>query len=108
MSTSSTAVYSLALRLRAAYNGATMASPHFIRVLTTAELPPGGGFPVKVGAQNLAVFNVDGVLHAIDNECPHRGGSLVDGALVGSSVICPLHRWQFSLTDGVNTSQAID
>ncbi len=85
---------------------AGMVPSRYIRLLSVIDLPPGGGLPATVGDRQLAVFNVDGVFHAIDNECPHRGGSLVDGALVGESVVCPLHRWQFSLADGRNIANA--
>jgi nitrite reductase/ring-hydroxylating ferredoxin subunit len=43
---------------------------------------------------------VDGQFHAIDNICPHRGGSLGEGVLEGRIVICPLHGWQFDVTTG--------
>jgi nitrite reductase/ring-hydroxylating ferredoxin subunit len=74
----------------------------FIRALGVADLPPGGGTPVEIEGRLLAIFNVDGQFHAIDNECPHRGASLADGALSGPVLTCPLHRWQFDLRDGKN------
>ena len=45
-----------------------------IKVAKTAEVPPGQGRVVQAGAKSLALFNVDGAYHAIDNTCPHRGG----------------------------------
>lgn len=56
--------------------------------------------PVEVDGRLIAVFNVGGEFLAIDNECPHRGGALADGALAGTIITCPLHRWQFDLRDG--------
>ncbi len=78
----------------------------FQRVLAVADLPPGGGVPVPVGDRTVAVFNVAGLFYAIDNVCPHRGGSLADGALIGTTVVCPLHRWNFDLTSGANAGGA--
>ena len=83
-----------------------MTPSHFVRLISVADLPPGGGLPAQVGGRQIAVFNVDGTFYAVENECPHRGGSLVDGALLGTSVVCPLHRWQFSLLDGANVAGA--
>lgn len=74
----------------------------FIRLAACADVPPGGGVPIDVSGRIIALFNVDGVFHAVDNECPHKGGSLAEGALQGTNIVCPLHRWQFSLVDGRN------
>jgi NAD(P)H-dependent nitrite reductase small subunit len=79
-----------------------MTPDSYVRVLSISELPPGGGVPVEAAGKLIAVFNVDGAFHAIDNECPHKGASLADGALTGSTVTCPMHRWQFRLEDGRN------
>lgn len=39
-------------------------------------------------------------MYAMDNECPHRGGSLSQGWVTDGKVACPLHQWQFNLKDG--------
>jgi nitrite reductase/ring-hydroxylating ferredoxin subunit len=49
----------------------------------------------------VAIFNDGGHLFAIEGECPHRGGSLAEGAMVDGAVECPLHGWTFELTTGV-------
>jgi nitrite reductase/ring-hydroxylating ferredoxin subunit len=41
----------------------------------------------------------DGGLDAFRNVCPHRGARLVEGARIGSGVVCPFHAWRFG-TDG--------
>jgi len=48
----------------------------------------------------VAVFNVDGELCAINNICPHRGGPLGEGDLEGTLVSCPWHGWQFDVKTG--------
>jgi nitrite reductase (NADH) small subunit/3-phenylpropionate/trans-cinnamate dioxygenase ferredoxin subunit len=72
----------------------------FVSVAETASLPPGHGRTVNVQGRELALWNVDGCFHAIDNECPHRGGPLGAGVLDGSQVSCPLHGWTFDVTTG--------
>jgi len=37
---------------------------------------------------------------AFDDRCPHKGGSLADGALVGGRVQCPWHGSQFEVNTG--------
>lgn len=84
--------------------------------LALAELPPGSATVVEAFGTTVAVFNVDGVFYAIDNNCPHHqgplcrgrvGGTLLPSApyeyrygLDGRVVTCPWHKWQFDLTSG--------
>lgn len=37
---------------------------------------------------------------AIDDECPHAGGSLSEGIVDGGEVICPLHAYAFDAKTG--------
>lgn len=48
----------------------------------------------------IALYNVDGTLHALDGVCPHAGGPLGQGQLDGCVVTCPWHGWQFDVTNG--------
>jgi nitrite reductase/ring-hydroxylating ferredoxin subunit len=50
--------------------------------------------------QILALYNVDGTLHALDGVCPHQGGPLGKGELRGCVVTCPWHGWQFDVCTG--------
>ena len=45
-----------------------------VKVAKTTEVPAGQGLVVQAGTKVLALFNVEGSYHAIDNSCPHRGG----------------------------------
>jgi len=53
--------------------------PTFVPCCTVGEIAPGTGKTVTAGGKELAVFNVEGTFHVIDNECPHRGGPLGEG-----------------------------
>ena len=72
----------------------------FVRVAGTADVQPGHGIVAEVNGKILAVFNVDGTFHAIDNTCLHRGGPLGEGDVEGSVVTCPWHGWQFNVATG--------
>jgi nitrite reductase (NADH) small subunit len=70
------------------------------RILSVSELPPGQSREIVVAGKIVAVFNVDGTIHAIDGVCAHAGGPLGKGALRGDVVTCPWHGWQFNVATG--------
>jgi len=78
-------------------------SVEFLPVATTAEVAPGTAISVMVGDREVALFNIDGTFHAIENSCPHQGGPLAEGYIEGDTVTCPWHAWCFRLTDGKMT-----
>ena len=53
----------------------------FVKVGTVQEVPAGKSKQVKVGSRTIALFNVDGIYHAIDDTCPHRGAPLWEGSV---------------------------
>jgi len=65
-----------------------------------AAVPNDRGLFVKLGSHELALFRVGEQIHALDNSCPHAGGSLADGALSDGCVTCPLHNWKFDASTG--------
>ncbi len=77
-----------------------------LRVCSAGELPPGSARAVDIGDREIAVFNVDGELFAIDNACAHTGGPLVDGLVRDGAVTCPLHWWRFDLATGARRGAA--
>ena len=72
----------------------------FVPLCSTADVAAGTGKTVTASGKELAVFNVDGAFHVIDNECPHRGGPLGEGELEGCLLTCPWHAWQFDVRTG--------
>ena len=75
-------------------------SLRFFDAAEIASLPPGRGRSLEVGGHRLALFNLDGVFHAIDDDCPHRGGPLGAGWFENGCVHCPLHGWAFNVVTG--------
>ena len=72
----------------------------FKKVASKADIPAGGGKTVELDGTSVAVFNVEGNFHAVDNTCLHQGGSLGEGSVDGSTVTCPLHGWQYDVKTG--------
>ena len=75
-----------------------------VRVAAAADVPAGEGRVIDANGRSLAVFNVDGAYHVIDNACPHRGGPLGDGDMDGPLVLCPWHGWRWDVTTGANAN----
>ena len=72
----------------------------FLRAARKDEIPAGSIREFQVDGHTLAISNVDGKFHAIDNTCLHRGGPLAQGELKGVTVTCPWHGWQYDVTSG--------
>ena len=66
------------------------------------DVPPGKLLQVRAGERTYVLANVDGTLHALDNNCPHNGGPLAHGALNGPQLTCPWHGWTWDVTSGRN------
>ena len=91
-----------------------MARRHVVAPLS--EIPPGSRKLVEAAGRPIVVFNVGGRLYAVSNRCPHAGGQLVHGKLVGLTeasepgsyrysrkgeiLKCPWHGWEFDLATG--------
>ena len=72
----------------------------FVKLAKTAEIVPGQGKMIEVGGKKIALFNVEGSFHAIDDTCTHRGGPLSEGVLEGKQVTCPWHGATYDVTTG--------
>jgi nitrite reductase/ring-hydroxylating ferredoxin subunit/alkylhydroperoxidase/carboxymuconolactone decarboxylase family protein YurZ len=70
------------------------------RVAAFEDLSEGRGHIVTVDGRRVALFRVGQVVHATSNACIHLGGELGDGYLSGTTVTCPLHGWDFDVSDG--------
>jgi len=73
---------------------------NFVKVAQTSELTAGNKLKVTLEDKALLLTNIGDVYYAIDNKCPHMGGSLADGTLEGENIICPRHGSVFSVKTG--------
>ncbi len=54
-----------------------------------------------IDGKDIAIFNVDGEIYAIDDSCPHSGASLFRGTLLdGYMLKCPAHGLSFDIRSG--------
>ena len=72
----------------------------FVKVAKTDEIAPGQSKMLEVNGKKIAIFNVAGSFHAIDDTCSHRGGSLSQGMIEGENVTCPWHGAVFDVRSG--------
>jgi nitrite reductase/ring-hydroxylating ferredoxin subunit len=56
--------------------------------------------PGRSKGTRVTLANVAGTLFVIDDTCTHRGCSLGDGKLVGSTIQCACHGSRFDVTSG--------
>jgi 3-phenylpropionate/trans-cinnamate dioxygenase ferredoxin component len=74
--------------------------PKLVKVAETKDIAPGTGKVVQAEGRSIALFNMAGTFHAIDNTCTHEGGPLGEGDLSGEVVICPWHGTEFNVKTG--------
>ena len=72
----------------------------WVRVAAADEMPAGSYRVVLVDDVPIAVFNIDGAFHAIEDVCTHDGGQLTGGQVDGCQVICPRHGARFDIRTG--------
>jgi 3-phenylpropionate/trans-cinnamate dioxygenase ferredoxin subunit len=85
-------------------------------VAAVSDIPPGTRKLAQVNGRAIVVFNLAGEFFALNNRCPHRGGSLFHGIQTGliesaepgcyaysrkgEMVKCPWHGWEFDVRTG--------
>ena len=71
-----------------------------ISVGKVGDVPNGAMRAYAVGGTKVAVANVGGQLYAFGDTCTHRGCSLANGDLEGTTVTCACHGSEFDVTSG--------
>jgi len=72
----------------------------FYEVSALDELPAGERLYLELDDRPIIIFNVNGELFAIDDECTHDNGPLGEGELVNYQIICPRHGARFDIRTG--------
>ena len=73
----------------------------FVEVAKVDELPVGRARVCTIGDQRVALYHTSKGFFASDNTCPHRGGPLGEGDIIGDEIVCPWHFWSFEVATGV-------
>ena len=74
----------------------------WVFVCATSQLLPGEMATAWDGDTAIAVFNYEGVLHALEDRCSHEDFELSAGAFdaAAGSIECVLHGARFDVRDG--------
>lgn len=60
---------------------------------------------VEADGKKLTLATKNDQIFALAHKCPHASGIMADGFIDATgNVVCPLHRYRFSLQNGRNTS----
>src|SRR5476649_1145973 len=87
----------------------TMAIDNWVLACYAADVPENGGACVKLGNEQIAVFNFTrrNEWFATQNLCPHKQQMVLSRGMIGSTgehcepkVACPFHKNTFSLLTG--------
>ncbi len=85
-------------------------------VAAVEAIPPGGKHVTEARGRRIAVWNLAGEFFALADRCPHQGGPLSQGPVMGhvcsarpgeytydrrgEVVRCPWHAWEFDIRTG--------
>lgn len=85
-------------------------------VAAADAIAPGGRLVVEAGGKRIVVWNLGGEFFALADRCPHQGGPLSAGQVMGhvcsaapgeysydrrgEIVRCPWHAWEFDIRTG--------
>ncbi len=78
----------------------------WINIEPTELFGPGQARLVNLGDVQIAVFNIDGEFHAIENNCSHDNSQMLSSDLEleqlldGEQIICPRHGARFCIKTG--------
>jgi 3-phenylpropionate/trans-cinnamate dioxygenase ferredoxin subunit len=75
-------------------------------VVAAEEFRDGARRLLRRDGQSVALFSLKGTCYAIEDSCPHAGGSLVLGPLDGTMLQCPAHGLRFDLASGCQRGTA--
>lgn len=71
-----------------------------VTVGKSEDVPEGGARAFEAAGRKVAVFRLQGALHAMEGVCPHRGGPLGEATVESGVAVCPWHGWQFEVRTG--------
>ena len=73
------------------------AGPDLTAGVASDLIEEGGVLAGRVGDEGVLLARVRGRCYAVGSKCPHYGGPLADGLLVGESIRCPWHHTAFDV-----------
>ena len=72
----------------------------FRKVASLDDLWSGEMLALDVGENNILLVNIDDHIYAYANACPHQKSRLSEGNLIGKTLRCARHHWEFDVCTG--------
>jgi toluene monooxygenase system ferredoxin subunit len=72
----------------------------FRKVASLDELWSGEMIGLDVGGNSVLLVNVDDHIYAYVDACPHQRTRLSEGYLLGKTLRCATHHWEFEVCTG--------
>ncbi len=73
--------------------------------LAELDFSPEGLALVEVKGKKICIARHGDAVHACNARCPHASGNIAQGYIdVLGNIVCPVHRYKFSLQTGRNSS----
>ena len=63
---------------------------------------------LEVDGNSILLVNIDDRIHAYADACPHQKSRLSEGSLIGKTLRCERHHWEFDVCtgNGINPQNA--
>jgi len=73
----------------------------YFKLCKLDELKETTGKRFLINDVDVAVIKVKDKVYALSNVCPHqKAAKIYEGFIENNKIVCPLHGWEFNLTDG--------
>lgn len=72
----------------------------FRKATTTEELWSGEMMGLSIDGAPVLLLNIDGVIRAYEDFCPHQRSRLSAGSLQNNVLTCATHHWRFDAATG--------
>ncbi len=72
----------------------------FRKVASLDDLWSGEMMGLDVSGNSVVLVNVDNHIYAYADECPHQKSRLSEGSLLGKTLRCARHHWEFNVCTG--------
>ena len=72
----------------------------FRKIASLDDLWSGEMLALDVGEDSILLVNIDDHIYAYANACPHQKSRLNEGTLIGKTLRCARHHWEFDVCTG--------
>ncbi|MHC1773470.1 MAG: Rieske (2Fe-2S) protein [Flexilinea sp.] len=72
----------------------------FVKIAQASEFNGNSKKKILFNEREILLVRIKKMFYALDNKCPHMGGSLFDGDLEGNNIVCPRHGSVFDVRTG--------